>query len=89
MAEDKINPSWYRRGGYELIDVIEAWGLDEFGHLMQAVQYIFRAPHKKQLVEDLEKAKWYIDRALEVCRQDSALPKDIEKDLVRFHDESP
>lgn len=68
--EDKVNPQWYQRGGYQLIDILEAYELDKFGHLMQAAQYIFRAPHKGQFGEDLEKAKWYIERALQVWAQD-------------------
>lgn len=63
-AQDAINPSHYRLGGVEVIDAIEAWELGF--HLGNAVKYIARAgkkdPAKRR--EDLEKARWYLDREL-------------------------
>ncbi len=47
----------------EPIDVIEAWGLEEDGHLMQAFQYIARARNKGQYTSDCLKAAWYCCRA--------------------------
>lgn len=49
---------------YETIKVIEAWGLDF--HLGNAVKYISRAGKKSTTseLEDLEKARWYLDRAI-------------------------
>jgi hypothetical protein len=57
------NPKHY--GGnttYEAIKVIEAWELNF--HLGNVVKYISRAgkKDKTKLKEDLEKAKWYLDR---------------------------
>jgi hypothetical protein len=54
---------------YETIKVIEAWGLDF--HLGNAVKYISRAGKKdaaKQL-EDLKKARWYIDREIHLLQE--------------------
>ncbi len=48
---------------YEAIKVIEAWDLGF--HLGNAVKYISRAGKKGALLEDLEKARWYLDRAIE------------------------
>ncbi|MBQ1188304.1 MAG: DUF3310 domain-containing protein [Peptococcaceae bacterium] len=48
---------------YEVIDAIEEWGLNF--SLGNAVKYIARADHKGKPVEDLEKARWYIDREIE------------------------
>ena len=62
---DPVNPSHYRRGGFELIDVLEAWDLHKDGRLMQAAQYLFRAPFKEDARQDVEKARWYLDRWLE------------------------
>ena len=47
---------------YEAIKVIEAWDLNF--HLGNVVKYISRAgkKDKTKLKEDLEKAKWYLDR---------------------------
>lgn len=59
------HPQHYRKdSGYEAIDVIEAWGLGF--SLGNALKYISRAGHKDpaKMVEDLEKAKWYIEREI-------------------------
>lgn len=62
-------PSHYRRGGIELWDALEAWGLDGDGYLMQAVQYIFRHQFKGDPLGDLEKAKRYLDRRIECMKR--------------------
>lgn len=54
---------------YETIKVIEAWGLDF--HLGNTVKYISRAGKKdtdKEIL-DLEKAKWYLERKLEILKK--------------------
>ena len=51
---------------YEAIKVIEAWRLDF--HLGNAVKYISRAGKKGSAVEDLQKARWYIDRAIALAQ---------------------
>lgn len=57
------HPDHYRKDtGFEAIDVIEAWGLGF--SLGNAVKYIARAGLKGDAVEDLEKAKWYIEREI-------------------------
>lgn len=47
---------------YEAIKVIRAWGLGF--SLGNAVKYICRAEHKERTVEDLKKARWYIDEEI-------------------------
>jgi hypothetical protein len=49
---------------YEAIKVIEAWGLGF--NVGNAVKYLSRAGKKEpaKLIEDLEKARWYLDRAI-------------------------
>lgn len=60
---DMVNhPPHYKQGGIETIDVIEAWQLDFC--LGNAVKYISRAGKKGDMVEDLEKAQWYLTRAI-------------------------
>jgi hypothetical protein len=62
------HPSHY--GGdtvYETIKVIEAWGLGFC--LGNAIKYISRAGRKGDAIEDLKKARWYIDR--EIARLES------------------
>lgn len=63
-AADPVNhPAHYKVGGIETIDFIEA---KELGyHLGNVVKYITRADHKSNRKQDLEKARWYLDRAIE------------------------
>lgn len=62
MTEAVNHPPHY--GGadnpYEAIKVIEAWGLGF--SLGNAVKYISRAGKKGDALEDLKKARWYLDR---------------------------
>lgn len=63
-AKDMVNhPPHYKSGGIETIDFIEAKGLGY--HLGNVVKYISRAELKGSAVEDLKKARWYLDRAIE------------------------
>jgi nicotinamide riboside kinase len=47
---------------YEVIKVIEAWGLDF--HLGNTVKYIARAGKKDDITQELKKAIWYLERKL-------------------------
>lgn len=58
------HPDYYKRGGIEAIDAIEAWGLGF--HLGNVVKYIARAGHKTAgSLQDLKKAEWYLSREIE------------------------
>lgn len=72
MSEpDLINhPPHYTHSSIEPIDVIESWGLGF--HLGNALKYIARAGHKDDLVRDLQKARWYIERAIAAFEADEA-----------------
>lgn len=72
MADhDPVNsPSHYVRNGIELADVIDAWDLSRW--LTQAVQYIFRANLKGSRLENLRKARVYIDREIAMLEPTSA-----------------
>lgn len=48
---------------YEAIKVIEAWQLDFC--LGNTVKYISRAGKKDDVLQDLKKAKWYLDRKID------------------------
>jgi len=68
MSEDLVNhPRHYTMGKFEVIDVIEDWKLTY--HRGNAVKYLARAGKKVGTIEgtiqDLEKAKWYIEREIE------------------------
>ena len=63
---DPVNhPAHYKVGGIETIDFIEAKKLNY--NLGNAVKYVTRADHKGNRREDLEKARWYINREIEQC----------------------
>ena len=66
---DAVNrPSHYAEGRkYEPIDVIEDWGLGM--HLGNATKYISRAGRKGDELEDLKKARWYIDRRISMIEK--------------------
>lgn len=64
------NPPHYTQGGIETIDFIEAKCLSY--NLGNVVKYITRADHKGNTVEDLMKARWYLDR--EITKMTPPLP---------------
>ena len=66
---DTINhPNHYAHGRkYEPIDVIEDWQLGF--HLGNTVKYIARAGRKDDMVQDLEKARWYLDRKIQSIKE--------------------
>lgn len=55
------HPKHYNQG-IEPIDIIESWELNF--SLGNAIKYILRAPYKNNELEDLEKAKWYLEREI-------------------------
>ena len=62
-ADDMVNsPPHYTAGGIETIDFIEAKELNY--HLGNVVKYITRSGHKGDKLKDLEKAQWYLNRAI-------------------------
>jgi hypothetical protein len=65
VGADPVNhPPHY--GGdttYEAIKVIEAWSLGF--HLGSVLKYICRAGKKGDRLEDLVKARWYLNREIE------------------------
>lgn len=70
MSEEKIDhPKHYNTGKFEVIDVIEDWKLGF--SLGNAIKYIARAPHKCSQLEDLKKARWYLDREIQNLEKQS------------------
>lgn len=59
---DPVNPSHYNKHNIEPIDVIEDWELSF--HLGNVIKYICRYKDKRGL-EDLRKAQWYLERAIQ------------------------
>ena len=74
--EERVNhPSHYVKG-IEPIEVIESWDLNF--SLGNAIKYILRSPYKGKQIEDLEKARWYIDREINKLK-DEMVKKNIEE----------
>lgn len=68
LKEDVINhPSHYTRGKIEVIDFIEDQQLPY--HLGNVIKYIARAGYKGDKLEDLKKARWYLDRYIKEVMQ--------------------
>ena len=65
VNEFSIIPDYYKTNkGIEVIDVIEAFNLDFC--LGNVLKYIVRAGKKSDnALEDLEKARWYLNREIE------------------------
>ena len=67
-TEDVINhPSHYTRGKIEVIDFIEDQQLPY--HLGNVIKYVARAGYKGDKLEDLKKARWYLDRYINEVMQ--------------------
>ena len=69
---DPVNhPQHYVQGGVECIDVIRAArgteGCIQFC-VGNAIKYLFRDAHKGRPLEDLQKAQWYINKAIELMK---------------------
>lgn len=76
----EIRPDYYKSGGLEAFDVIDAFNLDF--NLGNAFKYIARAGKKGDKVEDLRKAVTYLNREIEKedkKRIDEEFRRKIEK----------
>ena len=65
MVERVNHPQHYNSGKIEVIDFIVDQGMGLDFCLGNALKYIARAKHKGHLAEDLKKAVWYLNRAIE------------------------
>lgn len=68
-GDDMVNhPPHYTQGGIECIEAIRAsLGLEGFvsychGNIQK---YLWRSEHKGKRIEDMKKAAWYLNRAIE------------------------
>ena len=63
-----VHPSHYAEGRqFEPIDVIEDWNLDFC--LGNVVKYISRAGRKDNIIQDLEKAQFYLSYKIEQLKK--------------------
>lgn len=77
-SAEKVNHPLHYGGAddpYEAIKVIEAWSPNlpkgtEF-HIGNTLKYLSRSGKKGSALEDLRKARWYLDRAIQQIEQDT------------------
>ena len=92
MADTVNRPPHYTAGSYEVLDVIEDWFSDNYLR-GQVLKYIARAGKKDDELEDLRKAKFYLEREITNLEEDlrfTAEPKprvwkrlvDVPKDTM-------
>ena len=64
---DNINPSHYRKGGIECIEAIKTATVGKTGIeavcTANVIKYVWRYEEKNG-VEDLRKARWYLERLI-------------------------
>jgi len=66
--EDMVNhPPHYNQNGIECIDAIKASTGDHFKDYLKGniIKYLWRFNYKGKPMEDLRKAKWYLDKLIE------------------------
>ena len=62
MKKEMVDhPDHYNSGKIEVIDFIKSLGIDEDFCIGNAIKYLSRYKHKGDPIEDLKKARWYID----------------------------
>jgi len=66
MSEKVNHPKHYNFGKIEVIDIIEDAGMAEGFCLGNALKYILRAKHKQNYLDDLKKARWYLDYLIQL-----------------------
>lgn len=58
------SPAHYTFSQYEVVDVLQAW-FPNNPLLWQVGKYIARAEHKGNALQDLQKARWYLQREID------------------------
>ena len=73
--DDMVNsPAHYNFAGVECIDAIRAATDDGFEYYLQGniMKYLWRFDYKDKPIEDLQKAKWYLDKLIEEVMADAS-----------------
>jgi hypothetical protein len=66
LGKESVNhPSHYNQGQIEVIDYIEDIGMGEDFCAGNAIKYLSRYKYKEKPLEDLKKAKWYVERLIQ------------------------
>lgn len=65
------HPTHYQGNKFEVIDIIEDFNLDF--HLGNVVKYVLRCGKKDDDIQELKKAKWYLDKKIELLEKQQIL----------------
>ena len=72
IEKDNINPGHYGAGAeHECIDVmVQQFGVDAVMNFcnLNAFKYLFRGQRKGKAEEEMKKARWYIDKYVELSK---------------------
>lgn len=72
MINNVEHPNHYATGKFECIDIMmEVFGIEYVKAfcICNAFKYIYRC-NRKNGIEDIEKAKWYLNKYLEISKED-------------------
>jgi hypothetical protein len=84
--EDNINPPHYRNGEIDCITALEAATVNKKGSeaicVANVIKYLWRYENKNG-IEDVKKAKWYLDRLIsELEKKESIIPTNTTSKLI-------
>ena len=68
MSSNVNHPKHYNTGKVEVIDAIEEWNMGFCAG--NVIKYVARHKHKGKPIEDLKKAKWYLERLIQQYEQE-------------------
>ena len=68
MSSNVNHPKHYNTGKIEVIDAIEEWNMGFCDG--NVIKYVARHRHKGKPIEDLKKAKWYLERLIQQYEQE-------------------
>lgn len=79
-----IHPKHYNTGKIEVIEAIDDWKLGFCEG--NVVKYVARAKHKGSELEDLKKARWYLDHAIKKleCTPPATVDAEFEEERVVY-----
>jgi hypothetical protein len=83
------HPSHYNSGKIETIEAIEDWGFGQGFNLGNAIKYISRANHKNDCLEDLKKAKWYVEREIQRLEKNMESTPDSTDSATTRNNDTP
>jgi hypothetical protein len=77
-VSDHRHPDYYNHGKIEVIEFVEDQQLGF--HLGNCVKYVSRAGRKNPdtYVNDLQKAIWYLERAIEISKENPRRPNEMD-----------